>query len=839
MASYQRVALFILFDAIEQDLVNQIRAAVPSADDLNLSEDELAKAASRLRDREAAGLNLEDKFDLLYGLDLGDKFSVLMRHKSFLPSAASSYFRGLNGSIQKAIPVRNATMHGRPLTTDEYAIGFSLAQQFCKAGGFWPTLAETYQAYSKDPDAILGRSIELLDSPTYQTLNNLPDPDYDDTGFMPRPALESDLKKKICGRHPVITVLGDGGSGKSALALQTMYGLLDSNDHDFDALIWVSAKSNHLTVKDIERIEGAILNSADLLAEVATFEPGEADPLIRVRKLLEENKILLAIDNLETVLDQTLVDLAQDVPGESKLLFTSRVPLGGDLSVVVRDFSEQEARQFLRRLADAHSIDRLKQLPTDEIGRYIKRLGAKPLLLKWFALGVASGLEPQRIVANPEAALRFCLENVVDRLSPQAKKVAEILAILPASASLGIVRHVSDMNATDAENGFNELRRFALIERDERAGEEHTYNIRPFVKSYLTRVLGKLARDSLADVLARYRLVEARFQQGRSQQLAYRHYDYKVRSRSEFVASMTLRQAAAMQARGEFDRAEKIIADLKITNPQYFEVYRAEAQLACAVGNTSRADDAYGAAIDIEPDLPELRLFYAHFLTKFLGDFNRALEQLEEAIRLGSRNFRVYQEAARNCFFLYDFDRAASFLADAAAVTDMNSRDRTVLFDTQAQLHIRSMEWAFQNHEIESAEKHLHDLIELLGSAEPDDVDERFVHHIGKARFVVDQLARMPAFEQSRAVRGYYDWLGEREPEVAESDAPRTGVLREQGRQLNFGFLRDNRGSDTFVHRHDVSPNVWRELWKGSKVQFQIGAGTDGRLRACHIAVVS
>lgn len=75
-------------------------------------------------------------------------------------------------------------------------------------------------------------------------LNNLPRVEYDDTGFVPRPKLEADLKKKILGRHPVVTVLGEGGNGKSALTLQTAYRLLNSDDHNFDAIIWVTAKAS-------------------------------------------------------------------------------------------------------------------------------------------------------------------------------------------------------------------------------------------------------------------------------------------------------------------------------------------------------------------------------------------------------------------------------------------------------------------------------------------------------------------------------------------------------------------------------------------------------------------
>ena len=105
------------------------------------------------------------------------------------------------------------------------------------------------------------------------------------------------LKKKTLGRHPVVTVLGEGGNGKSALTLQTAYRLLNSDDHNFDAILWVSAKANILTPQEVVRIE-AIADSAGIFEHIAEFEPGREDSLTRVRRLLAENNVLLIIDNL-------------------------------------------------------------------------------------------------------------------------------------------------------------------------------------------------------------------------------------------------------------------------------------------------------------------------------------------------------------------------------------------------------------------------------------------------------------------------------------------------------------------------------------------------------------
>ena len=227
MASYQRVALYVLFDAMERDLVQRIRLLQSSKAEPLLTHDERQKATARLQRRDSPFAISDDEQDLLHGLDLGDKLAVVLRNKTALDQSAREYYQGKRQWLERAIPIRNSVMHGRPLTTDDYATAFALANDLLKSPAYWPELSLTYRKYASDPESFVTTSLSFLeDEKIGEALNNLPLPDYDDTGFLPRPALEKELKKRLLGRHPIITVLGEGGNGKTALALQTLYGLL-------------------------------------------------------------------------------------------------------------------------------------------------------------------------------------------------------------------------------------------------------------------------------------------------------------------------------------------------------------------------------------------------------------------------------------------------------------------------------------------------------------------------------------------------------------------------------------------------------------------------------------
>ncbi|GAA0588641.1 hypothetical protein GCM10008942_41990 [Rhizomicrobium electricum] len=57
----------------------------------------------------------------------------------------------------------------------------------------------------------------------------------------------------------------------------------------------------------------------------------------------------------------------------------------------------------------------------------------------------------------------------------------------------------------------------------------------------------------------------------------------------------------------------------------------------------------------------------------------------------------------------------------------------------------------------------------------------------------------------------------------------RYGYLKQEGLKPTYGFLRDQQGTDTYLHRDNVSPHMWTHLNKGGRVRFSIGVGSQGR----------
>lgn len=843
MASIQRIALFVFFDAVEVDLVNTIRALPFDTGEVLLTEDERGKCRSRL---EKASLlpQASDDAALLHGLDIGDKYSVLMRHAGKLQKPAREYYRSLKSNFDRALPVRNAVMHGRPLTATQHTQAFAFASDLVKAAGRWPVLAKSFSDYDKDPEGIIrAAQVRFIDGEIDGVFHNLPSPDYDDTGFIPRDSLQTDLRKKILGRHPVITVLGDGGDGKTSITLQCLHDLASSNDHPFEGIVWVSAKSNRLGLREIERIEGAILDSMDVFRSVSSvFGDDGLDPKERVQQLLEDNKILLVIDNLETILDESIKKFAESIPGESKLIFTSRVPLGSDLTVKVGPFSPGESLKLLRALAVSYNISSLQSLSNEKLTAYANRLFNKPLLLKWFALGVSSGASPDKIVANPGQALSFCLENVIGALSQNARRLAGILAAVPGAVSVAIITYVVEVSATETEASIAELLRFGLLEQsDDRV--DQTYRLRNFARSYISRQTNLKPAD-VSSIISRLRTIDSTYNRETisSKHDRYNIKTYVVTSKSDAVAVQKLRSAAMSCLREDFSSAEAVLEQLKITNPNYFEVFRVEAFIAARQLDYPRAIDSYDIAVEIGGDQPQLRYFYANFLNREVHDYDSAYVQIIAALDIDPGNPKLLIEAARIAMSSLDFIRAKKHLDEVDPDLFMSPRQIAAFIDVRANFYTRCISYSLDKATANEAAAWLLGVVEFLQEIKVDDVDIRGLETFSRLGAALSRLAdrnptsRMVELETARELievifpKAIYD------PSSATGGL--IGKMKLDGRQSSFAFLEAEGEDDTFIHRSEVEAFIWDEMVAGKFVRFDRIKSIDGKSRAGNITLV-
>src|SRR5665647_3221355 len=306
--SATRLTCFALLSAIEEDLRSNIESnfgeeglsTIPDQSKIERGQER------RARDGLASTANLSG---LLPYLDFGDGYELLMGRRADLPGKLEEALSSISGRIERVVEIRNRVAHTRPMEIDDTAFLLDTAEELRRHdAGQWDSLCETVRRLGAEPSYVLGLTINLRADPDTAPQHNLPVPDFDETGFFGRKDELRRIKKALKGAYPVVSVLGDGGIGKTSIALKAAYELLDDDTAPFEAFVWVTAKATILTTNEIQRINGAIESSLGLFAQAAN-ELGagnSTNPIDEVLAYLENFRILLILDNLETVLDDRL-----------------------------------------------------------------------------------------------------------------------------------------------------------------------------------------------------------------------------------------------------------------------------------------------------------------------------------------------------------------------------------------------------------------------------------------------------------------------------------------------------------------------------------------------------
>lgn len=844
--SEQRLTLFALISEFEADLRACIATHVCS--DHSIKEDLGTEAYSILLERAKMDQNslYFDERQVLPFLEIGDAIKLVLTNRSLMPSPFASALRKTTKDIECLASVRNRVMHRRPLEFDDLPSAMDVLRTLSRdAPSEMPNVLTIVRSIAKDGRAAdyAGRFSFEIDPVAY---NNLPLSDFDDTGFLGRREHIEELRKAIDGPYPVVTVLGDGGAGKSALALHVAYDILNDSSTKFDAIIWTTAKTSRLTAADVHAIPRAIETSIGI-AESAVCQFGSfdrKDPFFALRELLSELKILLFIDNLETILDQKIRDFVRGMTANSKLVFTSRVGLG-EYEYVVRlpNFAPKQAVNYFRRVAQVWKQSQYTSLANEEISGICTRLNHSPLGIKWFVQAVAAGAQPQAILSNPQTLLSFCLENVVTQLSREAKSVLSALAVTGRDQSPASLHYLTGIAPIAVEEALRQLIASSLITViASKFGEEDRYRISAVAQTYITR-----NHAPPGTVQAEIRRRQARLikmsEQAEVDSLSMNYDPVYITVRREFagsdcVAATFLRRGLAAIRKGDQEEALKLVEDAKEIAPSYFEVFRVEAEICENVGDLLRAQQAFVEAIALKPDHIPLRLFYAQFLLRAFNDGREAEAALQGIELSEDTGPEVLITLSRAHLFQQDYEAANEVLRKIEGKKIKNLKMRRKYFDLLCQTCTRGAEQAFERSCWTDFMGRIDRLMSLLNETPEDCLDDHFKEHlrcvVGIARKAsicangetcAERIGELVA--TLRAILGLPADSGINEQE--DGGARMGGRIHSMFPEKSFGFISADDGQNFFFHRNNMLiRRDFNSLEVGQTVGFRLGRNARG-----------
>jgi hypothetical protein len=177
--------------------------------------------------------------------------------------------------------------------------------------------------------------------------------------YVPRPVLEKELRDVLSDdRHPVVTLVGSGGIGKTCLAIAGLRGIAQGDR--FEVILWFSARDIDLLPQGPKPVAPRVLTEQDIARQLvgllgpSTEQEKGFNALTYFGETLTRSPfpgpILFVFDNFETVrsaIDQfNWIDARIRLP--NKVLITTRHrDFKADYPIEVSGMTEQEADELV------------------------------------------------------------------------------------------------------------------------------------------------------------------------------------------------------------------------------------------------------------------------------------------------------------------------------------------------------------------------------------------------------------------------------------------------------------------------------------------------------------
>ena len=379
----------------------------------------------------------------------------------------------------------------RPILVNLIDSDVELADFFFPNGGFSSKRYETLSYItgnkdSKDNSNFLVPSGNLPSSETEGSkaldivgncFTNLP---IFESLYIPREILETQLYNVLVDdRHPVVTLVGRGGIGKTSLALRVLKMLC--NAERFQTILWFSARDIDLLEEGAKSVKPSVIKIEDLSLEFKNLlQPkGYLDKEFNDKMYVENQlskcdlgPLLIVLDNFETVQnpEEMFAWLDTFIRLPNKILITSRFrDFKADYPISVGGLTRPEFDILVNKISNELGIFDL--LSGEYHSDLFYETGGHPYVTKILLGEVAKERrlgDMRRIVSGNEDLLTALFERTFAIISPAAKRVFLTLcswrSSIPAVGVEAVLRARS-VESFDVEEAIEELYSFSLVDK--------------------------------------------------------------------------------------------------------------------------------------------------------------------------------------------------------------------------------------------------------------------------------------------------------------------------------------------------------------------------------------
>ena len=352
--------------------------------------------------------------------------------------------------------------------------------------------AEPYLRVAGDLPTSKTQGLGILDGigNVFTNLPNHPD------GYIQRPQLEMSLRDLLLDdRHPMVTLTGRGGVGKTSTALTVLHRLTESTR--YEAIIWFSARDIELLPEGAKPVRPHVLSERHIADEfINLVEPTEAKS--KAFKSLEYfsqeltkssvGNLLIVLDNFETVSSpvDTYNWLDTHIRSPNKILITTRFrDFKGDYPEEVRGMTEKEFGKLVEHTSKNLGIHAL--LDESFRNELYEESEGHPYVAKVLLGEVAKAgkrVKIERIVAHRDDILPALFERTYAALTPAAQRVFLTLCQWRSTVpllGLAAVLLRPENERMDVDSAVEELVRSSMVERLESKSASEVFISVPLV----------------------------------------------------------------------------------------------------------------------------------------------------------------------------------------------------------------------------------------------------------------------------------------------------------------------------------------------------------------------
>lgn len=688
-----RILMFAACTSIEYDLRKYI---VENSIHLEIASALLEKAKSRNKSLKGETLD-SNNISLLVELDMGDLIQILisnpfgfgLNHEK--TSILKDYF-------DKIIPIRNRVMHTRPLEVGDRSLLTEVLNTIATKMPWiqWNETFKTRENIRNKPHEIFSLGYKKIIEYESNVYHNLPEPEFDDTGYIGRKQEIKEIIKLLKDKkNQIITIVGNGGIGKTATAVKTLYDLIDDMENKFESVIWVSLKTKTLSQGEFTNIKDSIKDLSMLFSSLEEMVVKEdKHPKDNILEFMTEFNTLLVLDNLETISTPEIISFLKEIPENSKVLITSRHGLGElEYRYSLGGLDLKDAIIYFRLLSQHYNLNLHMRKDKDLKKIITESLYSSPLSIKWFISSIFTGVSEQSILANKDDLIVFCMSNVVDKLTIEEKKILQLLLVEGKKLSHGEIDFFLQYKEDVLVKSLNKLVTTSMIQLI-----KGVFELNQMAKDYLS-LSHPPSNEFIIEISKKRSSLNIMMQEikvkNENDPFNPKSLYKNLESNNNKIASYYLMQALEFSSKKKWEEAFSLIKKATNIVPDYFEVYKIKAFISAENEDWYDAINSYRTALEsCETDIEKASVLFLFsiFYTVRMNNFEEAKVLIIQADEIYPNNNNIQIEKARVLTYLGEFQEAEKLLESISVDDNFTEKSHNQFIIRFADLYRRMAE---------------------------------------------------------------------------------------------------------------------------------------------------